>query len=653
MGWWSDNNMRLIQNNMTDLNAAMDVDRWVEQLQSFHCTVALVGVGGITSFYPTKLEYQVVSPYLPPERDLIREILDKCHAAGIRVMGRFDFGRTNQKFYDEHPDWYYHAADGRLLRCADTVTTCVTGWYQQEYSKRIVREALERYPDLDGIFFNAFGFSGWDYHGNNLGLCHCENCKRQFRAFSGMELPIGPDDPAMPVYVQFQRKTVSQALKSIQQLIRSLNPNICLSTYSPDGVDIIKNESNSGVGRALPFPLMNSSYNIAAARHVWPHQPMGNCVINATDLRWRYAGVSPELTRIRLYENIAAGGYPDYCINGVFADYPDQSSLDAAREVFRYHWKNERYYGHLVSQARVLVMRADGSRPIHDGSRSYFGVMKALKEEHIPFDVQIDQNIIAQPGLLAQYSAVLVPDVAEVSAKFLKLARESGRQLIVMAVNRELPEDLSNALGIRLDRIETDNAGAYLHTREKEIFRHFPGKDWVFVTGAVGLSAAKGWKPLLPYVEKGEFGPAERAYGYRPTETGTVLVQENVALITWALGELYQQHGYQDHKYILADLLDSLCPDIRVIRTNAHPSVELFWDDTGSGMLLQALNLSGFNGTTVEAPVPMQNVAVTVPFEAREAISLDGSPVHIKATENGTQVCFEQLNRFAAAVLKK
>lgn len=644
--------MRLIQNNMTDLNAAMDVERWLDELKSFHCTVALVGVGGITSFYPTKLEYQVISPYLPEGRDLIREILDKCHAAGIRVMGRFDFGRTNEKFYSAHPDWYYHASDGRLLRCADTVTTCVTGWYQQEYSQKIVREALERYPDLDGVFFNAFGFSGWDYHGNNLGLCHCENCRKQFRAFSGMELPVGPNDPAMPLYGQFQRKIVSQALKGMQQMIRSINPNICLSTYSPDGVDIIKNESNSGVGRPLPFPLMNSSYNIAAARHVWPEQLLGNCVINATDLRWRYAGVSPELTQIRLYENIAAGGYLDFCINGVFADYPDRSSLEAAKEVFRYHWKNEWYYGRLISQARVLVMRADGARPIHDGSRNYFGIMKALKEEHILFDVQIDQNIIAHPELLHSYSVVLVPDVAEVSAHFLKLVRENQKQLIVMSVNRELSPDQRSALGIQLERIETDNAGAYLYTREKEIFRHFSCKDWVFVTGAVGLTTADGWKSLLPYVEKGEFGPAERAYGYRPTEMGTVLTRENVTLITWALGELYQQYGYQDHKYILADLLDKLCPDARVICTNAHPSVELFWDATENGFLLQALNLSGFNGTTVERPVSMNNVEITVPFEAREVLSLDGSSVQIKRTEGGTLICFERLERFAAVVLK-
>ena len=101
MGWWNSNNMRLIQNNFIDLNAAMDVDQWVQDLKRFACNVALVGVGGITSYYPTSLEYQVVSPYLPEGRDLIREIIDKCHAAGIRVMGRFDFGRAHEKFLED------------------------------------------------------------------------------------------------------------------------------------------------------------------------------------------------------------------------------------------------------------------------------------------------------------------------------------------------------------------------------------------------------------------------------------------------------------------------------------------------------------------------------------------------------------------------
>ena len=73
-----------------------------------------------------------------------------------------------------------------------------------------------------------------------------------------------------------------------------------LCTYSPDAVDVIRSESNTGIGRPNPYPLMSASFNISGARHSWPDKLMANCVINATDLRWRYSGVSPELTRIRI-----------------------------------------------------------------------------------------------------------------------------------------------------------------------------------------------------------------------------------------------------------------------------------------------------------------------------------------------------------------
>lgn len=652
MGWWSNNNMRLIQNNFIDPNAAMDVKQWVQDLKSFDCTVALVGVGGITSFFPTTLEYQVVSPYLPEGRDLIREIIDECHAEGIRVMGRFDFGRAHEKFFESNPEWFYRSRNGKLLRCADTITTCICGYYQQEYSKKILQEALERYTDIDGIFFNAFGFAGWDYYGNQFGPCHCVNCQKKFREFSGMSIPNSEQDSAMPAYKEFQRKVIAEALRDIQELIRSYNPSICLSTYSPDGVDIIKSESNSGVGRPLPFPLMNSSYNIAAARHTWPNQPMGNCVINATDLRWRYSAVSPYLTQIRLYQNIAAGGYLDFCINGIFSDYPDQASLEPVREVFHYHKRNEKYYGQLKSQAKLVLVRTEGSRPIHDGSAELFGIMKALKEEHILFDLQSEHNLLENPLLLEKYECILIPDINDVSDELLRLMKKCGKPVVISAVNTPISSERSALLDLSMERIETDNAGAYLETRQKNIFLHFEKKDWVFITDPVGLPNAPQYTSLLPYVEKGNFGPAERAYGNKTTNLGTILRKDNLTLITWSLGKLYQLHGYQDHKYILADLLDLISPNVRVITTDAHPSVELFWDETENGMLLQALNLSGFNGTTIEAPITMKDVTVTVPYKAAEIASLNDTPIHFTATSEGTAITFEELSLFEAVYLK-
>ena len=657
MPWWSDNNFRMIQNNTRDIDAAMDVDALVSELQDFECNVAMVGVGGITSFFPTKLEYQVVSPYLKEGEDKVREIVDKCHAAGIRVIGRFDFNRVHEKFYENHEDWFFKAADGRLLRCNDTVTTCINGWYQSEYSLEIIREALDRYS-LDGIFFNAFGFSNWDFYGNNYGVCHCDNCKKAFRAFSGgLELPMTEraDEPAHQLYERFKRDTVRGVLARIEALTRSYGPEICICTYNTEHLDIVRNESNSGIGRPYPFPLMQSSMNVARVRHSWPHLVLGNCVINATDLRWRYSGVSHALTEIRLYENIAQGSVLDFCLNGVFQDYPDRGSVKRAKMVYKYHKRNERYYGKLESQARVAVVRPDAAVLIHDRSHGASGVFRALKEEHIPFDLVVDRQLMEDEALRRRYGLVIVPDALDGDQNLLPLLKREGVPSIALGATGPLDEGVARELGVQITGAAVDNAGAYMVADDKKIFKHFRDKDWVVVPGKLGFAESETWRNWLPYRSPAWFGPAERAYGGEMTSRGCVLASPDgrMALVPWDLGEWYHLHGQQDHKYILADLIDWMAPEARAIRTDAHPSVELFWDRSGDAMLLQLLNLSGFNGTTVEDAIPMRNIRVELPVRAQSAEALGGGRVTLEPTENGCAVTLSELMRFEAVALRQ
>lgn len=658
MSWWQSNNIRMIQNNTRDIDAAMDVDKWVEVLKALHCNTVMAGVGGITSFFPTKLEYQVVSPYLPAGRDLVGEMIAKCHAAGIRFFGRFDFGRVHEKFYDAHPEWFYRSADGRLLRCADTLTTCISSWYQREYSLEIVREAMETHPEMDGIFFNAFGFAGWDYSGNSYGPCHCEGCQKLYREFSGgLELPgsDAQDEPGADVYRAFQRKSIADALERIHALVKSINPEACLCTYSPENVDMIRSETNTGLGRPNPIPLMNASNNLLAARYTWPDRPLASCVINATDLRWRYSGVSPELNRIRLWETLASGGLLDFCINGVFEGYPDQRSFAPVKEVFGYAAANERYYGNLASKARALVVRPEGSRPIHDGSDACFGLMKTLKEEHIPFDMMTDGQLEREPALAERFDLVIWPDVRTASGKAIAGVKALGKKVLAITADRPLAAEVAAALGVQITAVESDNAGAYVFTREKDIFRRFDGKDWVVLTGDIGFAGETDFTPILPYVARGEFGPAERAFGTRLTDQGGALVSpdEKTVVIPWAVTAIFQKYGYADHKHIVADLIDRYAPEVRVLKTDAHPCVELFWDENRDGLLLQAVNLSGFNGMTVEKALPIFDIDVEIPVAVSELRDLHGDGVTVvERKEHSTVVRIARLDRYAAALIR-
>lgn len=656
MAWWLQNNLRMIQNNLRDTDAAMDVDKLIKELKEFHCNTVMVGAGGITSFYPTKLAYQWPSPFLNG-RDLLGEVLEKCHKENIRVIGRFDFSKTHESFYAEHPEWYYQSAKGQNVCYNDTVHTCINGWYQQTYSLQIISEVLSLYP-LDGIFFNMFGFVTHDYSNNYYGICHCEACKKRFRAFSGMELPAkeSKDDPAYAKYLEFKEYVVGDILKKVHELTRSFGPEIAVCTYHHKYVDIIRNESNSAVDRPYPFWLYNSSCNVAKVRSNWDDKIISNCVINAADIFYRFVGVSKELTRIRLYENIAEGSGLDYCIIGVFEDYPDRENFEYAKEVFAFHQKNEKYFSKLKSAAKTAVIQPIGITPVTGGNKNFLGIFKALKEEHIPFDVLGAEKIMACPDVLKQYELAVFPDLTHINAEVVKAVREQGVFAIFSGVTSPLDENLKNDFEFQISETRTQTRAAYLHTKPKGIFTHFEKRDWVILDRDFGVADAPAYQKLLPIVHAARFGPPERCFGHEEGGSGGVWLSntQHCAFVTWNLGELYYQYGYEDHKYILTDLIDAVAPQVRVYQTNAPSCVEIFWNKTGDGeYMLQLLNLSGFNGTTVTAHLPVHNITVDIPLNGvKEMISLMGSAVSFAEKDKMVQIKIDCLEQYASYVIR-
>lgn len=104
MTWWLENRLRMIQNNLRDIDADMDVEQWFREIQASYCNCVMVGAGGISSFFPSELSFQTPSLYL--KRDLLGEIVKICHQNGVKVIARFDFSKTHQRLLAEHPEWF-------------------------------------------------------------------------------------------------------------------------------------------------------------------------------------------------------------------------------------------------------------------------------------------------------------------------------------------------------------------------------------------------------------------------------------------------------------------------------------------------------------------------------------------------------------------
>ena len=181
-GWWMTEPIRWVQTNLrADRCGARCPARLAEQLADMRANVLLHGHGRDRGLLSDAAPNSTIpSPHLPPGRDMFGDVLREAHARKIRVVGRFDFSKTQKAVYDAHPEWFFRQANGEPVIYNGLYSTCINGGYYRGQAMKILAEALEKY-DVDGLFFNMFGNQSRDYSGRYVGLCHCDTCKRLYR----------------------------------------------------------------------------------------------------------------------------------------------------------------------------------------------------------------------------------------------------------------------------------------------------------------------------------------------------------------------------------------------------------------------------------------------------------------------------------------
>lgn len=608
MAWWLQNNLRMIQNNIRDIDARMNIDKHIEWLKKFDTNVLQIGCGGITAFHPTKLGCQIKNPYM--EGDFFKEMVTKCHDNNIRVIARFDFSKTHESFYESHSSWYSKKLDGTPIRYHDTIATCVNGDYQRKLSLEIIKEVLENY-EVDGIFFNMFGYITFDYSGNDVGICQCDNCKNRFEQMYGEKLPskVDENDLIFQKYQEFKSTTVNEILTDIHELVRSYSKEIGVSTYADHKVDIVRNESNSALDRPLPFWIYNSSHNVGVIEGSYDHKISSNCAINAVDLPYRFMGVSKYLNQIRLYENIAAGSGLDWCIIGNFDDYKDYENLESVGKVFQYHKMYEKYYGHFLQKEKVMLVYDGEVQPFN---KEYRGIFKMLKEEHIPFQIVDVKALNLKLGDFDDYNMILLPFVKSLE-KSVKDALMKTRACVV-ASGLSLTSDnslIKELFGISLNEKITDVRGTYLQTEPKTVFKDFQEKQWVFLDkDYYQIDLLEGTKGLLPKIEKAMFGPPERCFGHKETAASMMSIEKGGNIyIPFKIGEQYYAYGYDEFKKLFMNV--TKIHKNRPFETDAPPIVEIFFSQCEESLyMLQLINLTGFNGMTFFEPLEVGGISV-------------------------------------------
>ncbi len=651
--WWLAKPYRMIQTNLREIDAGLDVDEYFRQLKSFDTEVVLFNVGGIVANYPSDLPYHFRNPHM--RGDFTGTILARAKREGIRVIARFDFSKVHESIAAAHPDWLY-AGDRGPINYNGQVHVCVCSPYQQEHAIGILNEALSRYP-VDGVFFNMFGFHASDYSGVYHGICRCGNCVAKFRALHGAELPAkeDPADPIARTYAAFKRGTTAELFGRIRAAIKKHSEDLPVTTWGDDGVDAYRSESNSAIDRPQPEWTYPSTDNSRTATGTWPGTAASNTAVHFIDFPYRHVGVAPALTVARLAGDLIAGGWVDWYVIGTVEGQEDRLAFEGIRDVFAFHKKHEARLTGTDPVADVALIKPAASGDA-GAIAEYRGLFRMLSDSHIPFDV-IQDLALDRPGTetrLTSYAAVVVPDARRLSdagAGRLDGYATGGGRLLVTGLTGTLDPAGDPRSTLALATLGVGSVGesrprlpgSYLRIRplDKSALSGFAELDLLHLDDRfLSVTPAAGARSFLRRIPPAMFGPPEKCYyGDATDEPGLIVAaagRGRTAFLPWRPGAQYGKFAHPGVARIVIAALSDLLGLAPRLTTDAPPNVEigLHRERAGRWWWLGLVNHAGQLGTAHHAPLPVRDLTfdlrldrpVTSIRALRRDVALAGEP---------------------------
>jgi Beta-galactosidase len=624
--WWNRAPYRLVQTNLREIDATMDVDAYVKSMVDANVNIVLINVGGIVANYPTELPYQYRNTFM--KGDLVGDLINGLHDKGIRVIGRFDFSKINETLAAKKPEWLYVSTSGKNVNYNGQVHTCVNGGYQQDYSLEILTEALSKYP-LDGIFFNMIGYTTSDYSGNNHGICQCDNCKKAFHKFSGHALPVRQDmnDPVFIKYNEFKKITSNELFNKIGNHIKTLNPALMINTYTDTGVDMIASESSSEVNNENEWNY-SATDNVKRVLGSYKDRSPGNLLIYFQAIGYRHVGTSPHLAKVWMLENMLHGAPLGFVVIGTLVNYEDRVFIPTLNSLYGFHKTNEKLFTNVQSVNKIALIR--GSRD------EYQGIIKMLTEEHIMYDI-IELSAIGSerlPRQINEYEAIILGEVTNMDEKLINTIDEyvnKGGKVLTTGFTSTRDEFGNQLNNIRLKSLGVKPAYE-LFPREKSSYLKISDDD----KKSLGANEFKDFSIMMMYSDymkcqteanatkymrflpATKFGPPEKCYFTNEEITDFPGLIYNTygkgksVFIPWKIGTQYRQKGHYMHKTLFISALRNLLKVENTIITNASPLIEMthIANRNGAFEWLGLINHSGQIGGSYLEPTTISNINI-------------------------------------------
>jgi len=630
--WWN-TPFEMFQTNLREVDATMDVERVADAVAGFGADTWLVNGGGILSFYPTDLAFQTRNPFLSgrPGGDLLGDALEAAHRRGLRLMARMDFSKVSLAIADEHPEWCFVGPDGERQVYNGLVSVCPSAGYYQEKVFDVIDEILDRY-DIDGFFFNWFGFNEVDYSGTYRGVSQNPASRAGFAEFSGgMELPTGPDSPGYDLWRRWSAGVIADLTDRINSHIRERRPNVGLVRS-----DIVFYEANNEVGRELWHHATGEA--VSAFRSREPERPV---VVNSVvfiDMPYRLAGEQPEHFAQYLLQAMSRGANPSTYIMGAPGDIP-YPALDLASEIIRFHHTWRDVYAGLVPGARVGLVRPDRlaqSLERHEESVQEFrGLYAALQQAHIAFDIVPLEGLAGMDadGGLERYGLLVLPDIDDVPGDAIEALDEfaarggsialtgrsgfgpSGDALLAEAPARRITRTVTDAEQLKSTYVAAAGQSGGIRFDGPLVPVFGAHHDVELTADSVSQGEHLGHAP---------FGPPEKSYGNVPDGQPAYAVGPasgnggRIAVVPWTIGRSFHELGLTGIRDVFLALVGELAGDDLGVTATLPEQAEITVQRHGARTAVHVLNLSGARRKSFGPEIALAGGSLSVPLARAE-----------------------------------
>ncbi len=630
---WHQRVRRMIQinTNMHDLGQ-FDVEVFVRYLTDCHADVALLSLGNIGAFYPTRVENYPIAPGLG-KRDLVGECVKALRAQGIRIIGRLSPDMAAIQLSHSHPEWFRRAKDGQLVAFYEPARetppgTPETGFGVAQnvaslcpftsYYSEVIPAIMTELTAPGGYALDGFFLNGWPPAG--VFPCYCGICRK-----------IG--DPASVTYRDAVFGRSIELNNLYQKTVRDQNPEAVVQGgifagilgTSADMHDLIRQFPwfmADHQSRDLTEPVWDVSQVVRLGRATMKDRPV-MAATGARNTTWRHAsGEAAEVTS-RMIQSCAAGGAIWYHWLGFEEGFRyDRRWQKTGSDFMAWQARNDEHFRNRHSLANLGVVIAPFSNRFYkapDGSpmqNTLEAVFAILLDARIPFDLVREDDLGLET--IGRYKALLLPNFALMSDRQkgqIAAYVDQGGSLVstfetgVYDETGKLRADfaLGELFGIR----RTGDRAAYMRTSPpgpgleaaptlQRIERRHPilasFRDTAWIQGA-------GWTvpfesdaaPLLrqipaypSYPTELSITPVERAQ--RPTAIAREKDGSRLVYLSMDIAATYWKSGGGDLADLLANSLRWALSDTMPVRVDGEGLVEIFGWRTEPGYAVHLIN---------------------------------------------------------------